>query len=172
MINLQEHFEYNWYVVYTKPRNEKKVSQELDKQGIVHYLPLVKTLRQWSDRKKKVEIPLFNSYVFVFVSSKEYFSVLKVVGVVKFITFSGKAVTIPEKQIDAIKKTLQHELEMEATTEIFKIGQKIEIIEGILAGINGEIITISGKNKFLLRIENIGYSLLITINKSAIKILN
>jgi transcription antitermination factor NusG len=164
--------EYKWYVIYTKPRNEKKVAAELLAKGIEHYCPLIKTMRQWSDRKKVIEVPLFNSYLFVFVSEKEFFEVLTVKGVVKYITFERKAVAIPEYQIEAIKQTLLNEIKFEVSTENFKIGQKIEIINGVLSGVLGEIVTISGKKQLLLRIENIGYSLLININQSDTKIRN
>ncbi len=164
--------EYKWYAIYTKPRNEKKVAAELLEKGIENYCPLIKTMRQWSDRKKWVEVPLFNSYLFVYVSDREYLEVLTIKGVVKYITFERKAVSIPDYQIDAIKKTLHNQVEFEITTENFKVGQIVEITGGVLSGVSGEIITISGKKKFLLRIENIGYSLLISINKSNIKILN
>lgn len=55
----------NWYVIYTKPKWEKKVAEQLADAGIECYCPLITQVRQWSDRKKKVVVPLFNSYVFV-----------------------------------------------------------------------------------------------------------
>ncbi len=164
--------EYKWYVIYTKPRNEKKVAFELSVKGIQNYCPLIKTMRQWSDRKKIVEVPLFNSYLFVFVSEREFLDVLTVKSVVKFITFEGKAIPISEYQIEAIRRTLHNEIKFEISTINFKIGQKVEIIKGILSGVMGEIVTISGKKQLLLRIENIGYSLLININQSDTKIRN
>ena len=66
-----------WYAIYTKSRNEKKVSSLLAEQDIEHYLPLVKKIRQWSDRRKTVEEPLFSSYIFVHITEKEHLPVCK-----------------------------------------------------------------------------------------------
>jgi len=69
-----------WFAAYTRSRNEKKVAGELEEQHIEYYLPLIKTIRQWSDRKKKVEVPLINSYIFVRIIEKEYLKVLQTTG--------------------------------------------------------------------------------------------
>ncbi len=99
----------HWYALYTKSRNEKKVHQLLEEAGIESYLPLIKTLKQWSDRKKWVEEPLFKSYIFVQVQANQYYHVLNIPGIVRYITFEGKAVIVPEKQILAIKQFLNNE---------------------------------------------------------------
>ena len=93
----------SWFAIYVKSRTEKKVSAELDKLGIDHYLPLLKVLKQWSDRKKWVIEPLFKSYIFVYIDTAQYYDVLKAINVVRYITFEGKAVAIPPQQIEAIK---------------------------------------------------------------------
>ena len=80
----------HWYAVYVRSRNEKKVYELIKEKDIETYLPLVKTLRQWSDRKKMVEVPLFNSYVFVYVDLLEHFKVRQVPGIVNFVCFEGK----------------------------------------------------------------------------------
>ena len=157
--------EYNWYAAYTKSRNEKKVFQLLQKNNIEVYLPLQKKLKQWSDRKKWVEVPLFNSYIFVKISSKEYFSVLKTPGIVKFISFEGKAVPIPESQITTLQKIIEGQIEFEISSEIFKKGDQIRIESGSFSGIYGEVIEIRDNKKFLIRIEPICYSLLINMNQ-------
>ena len=162
--------EYKWYAVYTKPRNEKKVVKELSIKGITNYCPLIKTLRQWSDRKKMVEEPLFRSYIFVNVSETEYYDAINTLGVVKYVTFGGKAVSIPENQIDIIKRTLNQNIDFEVSTKRFKKGEKIEVLHGSLAGLKGEIQTVSGKKTLLIRIDNIGYSLLVHIPQSNLKL--
>ena len=60
-----------WYAVYTRPRWEKKVASLLDDKDIVHYCPLNKVTRQWSDRKKVVMEPLFKGYIFVQVTEEK-----------------------------------------------------------------------------------------------------
>ena len=83
--------EKGWYAIYTHSRAEKRVSDRLTEAGIETFLPLQKTLRQWSDRKKLVEKPLISSYVFVKVVPREFFTVRKTDGVVKFIMLAGQA---------------------------------------------------------------------------------
>ena len=80
-----------WYAVYTNSRAEKRVSERISEMGIETFLPLQKTLRQWSDRKKLVEKPLISSYVFVKAVPKEFFPIRTTDGVVKFIMIQGKA---------------------------------------------------------------------------------
>ena len=89
-----------WFAIYVKSRHEKSVHAELQQKGIESSLPLMTVTRQWSDRRKKVEVPLFRSYVFVIIDiSKEKFDVLQTDGVVKFVTFNNVTVPIPEDQM-------------------------------------------------------------------------
>ena len=82
--------ELKWYVMYTRSRAEKKVADMLVEEGIEVYLPMVEELRQWSDRKKKVQKALFNGYVFVKTHRNNLWNCLKVPGAVKFVHFSGE----------------------------------------------------------------------------------
>eukprot|EP00764_Aduncisulcus_paluster_P000642 gnl/Carplike_NY0171/10911_a15483_114.p1 GENE.gnl/Carplike_NY0171/10911_a15483_114~~gnl/Carplike_NY0171/10911_a15483_114.p1 ORF type:complete len:180 (-),score=0.08 gnl/Carplike_NY0171/10911_a15483_114:64-603(-) len=145
-----------WYVIYTRSRAEKKVKEELTLQGIECFLPLQKKLRQWKDRKKWVETPLMSGYCFVRISLKEYDQVLRTNHVVCYITFEGKAAIIPEEQIDHLKQMLkQQDFEVSVTHENFEPGKKVEIIEGPMIGMRGELMEIRGKNKFILRFHQI-----------------
>ena len=153
---------YNWYAIRVKSRSEKRVYTDLTEQGIEAYLPLQKKLRQWSDRKKWVEMPLISGYVFVYISRKEYEIVLRVFNVVSYIYFEGKAAVIREEDINLLKRMLgQVDVELEITEEQFKPGQKVEIIAGPLLGVIGELIEFKGKNKVALRIPPLGYTVLI-----------
>lgn len=153
-----------WYVVYTRSRAEKKVEQELKLQGIECFLPLQKQLRQWKDRKKWVETPLLSGYCFVHISRKEYDQVLKTNHVVCYITFEGKAAVIPEKQIICLKSLLkQYDFEVSVSKENFEAGKKVEIIEGPMLGLQGELLESRGKHKFIIRIEQLETSFLVEV---------
>lgn len=153
---------YNWYALYTRSRQEKKVYQELTKQSIDAYLPLETKIKQWSDRKKKVEEPMIRSYVFVKSSEKEYYDILNTVGAVRYVTFEGKAAAIPEWQIEAMRRMLDYNLPHQYSDERFLKGEQIKITEGPLKGLEGEVVANSeGKQKVIIRIANIGYSLVI-----------
>ncbi len=155
--------ENRWFAAYTKPRNEKKVFDRLLSSGIETFLPLQKRIKQWSDRKKMVEEPLFRSYIFVKISAKDYYKVLNTPGVVRYITFEGKAVPIPEKQIDQIKQLLEQDIEIEAIEENIEPGTIVEVRFGSLMGLLGELITHQGKKKVVVRIDHISHSLLVTL---------
>ncbi len=161
-----------WYAIYTRSRNEKKVNHLLIESGIDTFLPLVKTLKQWSDRKKWVEEPLFKSYLFVHISPDQYYNVLNIPGVVKYIAFEGKAVIVPEKQILAIKHFLNNEEDNSIALEQFELGDKIEINKGSLIGLRGQLLQMQGKQKVKIEIESVGGSVILTIHKSYLKILS
>ena len=96
----------NWYVLYTKPKWEKKVAEQLNEKGIECYCPLIIKVKQWSDRKKKVEVPLFNSYVFVQIEDANRNSVFVSNGVVRYLFWLGKPAIVRDEEIDILKKSL------------------------------------------------------------------
>src|SRR5260221_3796633 len=99
-----------WYAVYTRPRWEKKVNALFAEKGIESFCPLNKVHKQWSDRVKLVEEPLFKSYVFVHVPRDEQAEVRLVNGVLNFVYWLGKPAVIKQVEIDRIKRFLnQHE---------------------------------------------------------------
>ncbi len=153
---------YNWYAVRVKSRSEKKVYADLTEQQIEAYVPLQRKLRQWSDRKKWVEMPLISGYVFVYISRKEYEIVLRTYNVVCYIYFEGKAATIRVEDINLLKRMLgEADIDLAITAEELKPGQKVEIVAGPLIGVVGELINFKGKNKVALRIPPLGYTVLI-----------
>ena len=161
----------NWYAVYTNPRAEKKAYAELISQAIEAYLPLQKILRQWSDRKKWVEEPLFRSYIFVNISQNRYFDVLNTAGIVRYITFEGKAVSIPQRQIDAIRYYLS---ETDMQTEHKEMpdlipGTVVEIMRGALKGLSGQLIEHKGQKRVSIEIEALGQFLHLNVSLSDLK---
>jgi transcriptional antiterminator RfaH len=168
---MEERELYNWQVIYTRSRQEKKLARILNEKGIKYYLPMTKTLKQWSDRKKMVEEVLFKSYIFVHVSEKEYYLALKCPGAVKYIFIEGKAAKISDNQIEAIKNTINNKLEFSISPDFFKKSKQVEIINGPLKGAIGEVVSINRKKKLLIRIEQIGYSLIAHIAPDSIKLL-
>lgn len=161
----------SWFAIYVKSRTEKKVSSELEKQGIDHYLPLIKILKQWSDRKKWVHEPLFKSYVFVYVDSLQYFEVLKAINVVRYISFEGKAVKIPPQQIEAVKYFLDDAEPKELSEEFWEKGQQVEVITGNMTGLTGELVEVKNKHQVRIKIEAINQIIFIQIPKNRLRII-
>lgn len=158
-----------WYAIYTRSRNEKKVANSLEEKGIQVYLPLLTTIKQWSDRKKKVEIPLFNSYLFVRIDNQNYINVLQTYGVVKFVTFRGERVAIPETQIMAVKAFLEEDDPMLTIEPEFIKGERVEVIRGQLRGLTGMLVEFKGKQRVMVEIEGIGHKIVLNLARSLLE---
>jgi len=161
-----------WYAVYVKSRYEKKTFKLLEEKHIETYLPLINRLKQWSDRKKMVEEPLFKSYVFVRTDLKDYFEILNTPGIVRFVCFEGKPVPVPENQLVAVKSYIG---EFDGEEEIDRLqdlheGQLVEIAYGQMKGLIGRLVEIKGKQRLLVNIEAVGQSLPISISRSQVTI--
>ena len=143
---------HNWYALYTRSRYEKRVEKLLREQGLTVYLPLMSTFRRWSDRMKKVEVPLFNSYLFVKTHPSDqhhYYNILHTPGVVRFISFESQPVPVPDHQIEALQRLSAEGYHLQPAEKPLKPGTPVEIKQGPLRGITGEVIQ-TGKNQVLI----------------------
>lgn len=150
-----------WYVIYTKPRNEKKVAERLVQAGITAYCPLITMVKQWSDRKKKVQIPLLNSYVFVNLEEKNREAVFQISGVVRYLFWLGKPAIVRETEIAALKSGLKDTMASFEVKDI-KVGDLLPIPSGPFQGKEGIIRQIS-KNSLQLVLTELG--VLITLHR-------
>jgi transcription antitermination factor NusG len=148
-----------WYVVYTKPRNEKRVADKLKDKGIETYCPLQEEVHQWSDRKKKVKVPVFRSYIFVHLGDykKESVPILETAGVVKFLWWLGKPGIVRDDEINNIRHFLEEYDHVEVVQQYAK-GEKVAITHGPLREQQGIIIDLD-KRKAKLYINSLGISL-------------
>lgn len=158
-----------WFAIYVKSRSEKKVLKLLEDIGVESFLPLITRVKQWSDRKKKVEEPLFRSYLFVNIPLSDYYTVLNVNGVVKFITFEKKPVPVPDNQIIAIKEYLNDTELHFIDYEDFKEGELVRIKSGQMKDLVGRFIKINGKHRVIIDIEAVGQSIPINIARSNVE---
>ncbi|MCK9402252.1 MAG: UpxY family transcription antiterminator [Chitinophagaceae bacterium] len=149
--------EKKWYAVYTKPRWEKKIDAALIKKGVESWCPLQKIEKQWSDRKKIIEDPLFKSYVFVRIDVTERTKVLMTDGLLNFVYYLGKPAVIKNEEVAIIKSYLA---EKDATISIFsKEGfmedAKIKVNHGVFMGNEGTVLR-GGKKKVYVKLESLG----------------
>ena len=152
----------NWHAIYVHSRAEKKVHSELSRKGIESFLPLQRRLRQWSDRKKWVEMPLISGYVFVHITRADYDQVLQIENVMQYVRFEGKAAVIRDQDIETLKRMLgQQEVEVEITRDELLPGMLVEIITGPMMGLKGELVSFRGNNKVALRILPLGFTILV-----------
>ena len=161
-----------WHAVYTRSRTEKKIAERLQEKEIEAYVPLRKVMRQWSDRKKLVEEPLIRSYVFVKILPEQYFEVLNTPGAVRYIFFSGKAATIPDRQIDVLKLITGQNTDTVSIPNTFKPGTKVKVIGGPLVGMVGELIHPAGKHNVVVRIDHLDHALSLTISPALLEIVS
>lgn len=159
--------EYRWFAVYTGSRSEKAVFKRLQQKGINVYLPLQKKLRVYGRKKRTVEFPLITCYIFVKVSKAEYVRVLETEGVLSFVKIRQNLISIPEAEIDLLKRVLGEGWEVEQTdTRQWKRGDLVEINQGRLTGIRGKLVDSDGKKLFTIELETLGVGLMIEIDKS------
>ncbi|MFC2114043.1 UpxY family transcription antiterminator [Bacteroidota bacterium] len=161
--------EPKWYAVYTKSRNEKKVSERFTERNVEHYLPIHSILKQWSDRRKWVEEPVFKSYIFVKVGLDDYYDVLNIEGVVTFVRFGQFPEVVPEVQVLTVKRMLESEYEIEVNTETYELGDIVQVDKGPMQGLIGSLIEIQGKHKLVVHVDVLGQNILMTIPKSQLK---
>ena len=160
-----------WYVMYTASRSEKKVADRLEERGWEVYLPIVEELRQWSDRKKKVQRPLFNGYVFVKTERNKLWECLQVPGAVKFVHFSGHHATIREEDLDTIKRVVATGVAIETDGSEIEPGEKVKVIGGPLQNMSGEVIEKGNKDYFLIRVPGIMQNMMITIERRFLQVI-
>lgn len=161
--------EEKWYALYTKARAEKQVYQRLTESNIETFLPLQKTIRIWSDRKKLVEKPLLSSYVFVRINYKSFPVIYKTTGVVKFVSFEGQPVSIPQRQIDNLRLIVNSDADVEVSSEKFAPGDNVEVVNGSLIGLTGELVKIGSHNRVIVRIDRLDQNLILKIPKAFLR---
>ena len=158
----------SWYAIYTRPRHEKKVHLQLTDKKFEAFLPLITRKRQWKDRKKKVEMPLFSSYLFVEFDYKYRFDVLETDGVVKIVNFNGVPAVVPDWQIESLKQMLTFPRTLQLETYI-RPGEIVEVTEGPMRGIRGTVVNRKNANRLVLTIEGIMQSVSVEVDEFILK---
>jgi len=147
----------NWFALYTTPRAEKKVFQRLEEAGYISYLPLLSTLKQWSDRKKKIEVPLISSYVFIQTDAVGLTKVRAVPGVVGVLNYLSKPAVVKEVEIENLKILLRDNNSVKVLEDVrIPKGTPIQVVKGQMTGVIGEMVHYKGKMKVIVRVEACG----------------
>jgi transcriptional antiterminator RfaH len=151
-----------WFVLYTKSRQEKKVAIQLEKMGITVYCPLITQIHQWSDRNKKVEVPLISSYVFVKLKEKDRETVFGVPGIVRYVYWLEKPAIVRDHEITIMKEWLSAEI-VDAKVESLRRGDSMSIPVGAFEGVEGVVEEIN-KSRVQLLLVDLGMK--ITLKRS------
>ncbi len=163
--------ENNWNVIYTASRQEKKVAQKLTEINAENYLPIIKVVSQWSDRKKIIEKPLFNGYVFV-RETRNTDDILKTTGVVGFLKYNKKNAIVFQHEIETIQSFIHYgyDISVVENHEEMGIGEKVMITDGTLKGQIGELYHKNDTKLFVIHFENFGNSLQVKIPSKLLKL--
>jgi transcriptional antiterminator RfaH len=161
-----------WYAIYTRPRWEKKVAARLTEKSIENYLPLIKTLKTWSDRKKWVQEPLFKSYIFVHVDKRDYIPALQTPGAIKYVSFENKPVSIPPIQIEAVRTFIESGEDLLSDIPDLKTGDRVYVTRGSLKGLEGTLIEFHQKHRVRVVIDGIQQSLHLNLPLSHLQLLH
>jgi len=163
---VNTNYSIGWHVLYVKSRTEKKVHESLLEMSIGSFLPLIKTVRKWSDRKKVVLQPLFPSYVFVNInSSLDFYKALSTNGACAYIRFGNQYARVREEEINSIKILVgADDIEgLVVDQQVPHVGETRTISYGPLCGLECEVLNINNTNKIIVRINSIQQSLTATI---------
>jgi transcription termination/antitermination protein NusG len=164
------HSEASWYAVSTKSRQEKVVASMLEYLVVDNFLPLINQERRWSDRKQMVAMPLFQGYVFVRIttSGELQLRVLKVPGVVDFVRNRTGPLAIPERQIEDVRAVLSHGVGC-SPYPFLKAGDRVRVVRGALAGLEGTLIRSGSQSKLVISIEMIQRSVAASVAESDVE---
>lgn len=155
----------NWYAIRTRSRHEKRVAEEIHEKGISSFLPQISKIHQWSDRRKKVDLPLFPGYVFVHTvsSSEARLAVLRTPGVAGFVGYQGRGTPIPDKQIEDIRLILDQNVPFELYP-FLEINQRVRVRGGCLDGVEGTLVAKNPDHSLVVSIDLIKRSILVRVS--------
>ncbi len=153
-----------WFAVQVKARHEKKVKNELEERGVATYLPLLAEVHTWSDRRKRVEVPLFPCYVFVSIvaTPENRVSVLRAGGVLGFVGSEKQGTPIPDKQIADVRTLLANGVPV-MTHPFLAVGQRVRIRGGSLDGVEGVLTELKGDRRLVVSVSTISRALSVSV---------
>lgn len=159
-----------WYAIFTKPRAEKKVHERMIDSDIEAFLPLVKTVRQWSDRKKTIQIPLISSYVFVHMLEKDLNQTLPIQGTVNVLKHLGKPAKVREIEIENLKilSDSNESFEIDNSIKVLK-GEVVEVLKGPFMGLIATCEKTSGNHRVIVKIDSLGSCIIVNVPLSYLR---
>jgi transcription antitermination factor NusG len=153
----------HWFAAYTFGNHEKRVAETLAGKGLEHFLPLYQSVRRWSDRRVRLQRPLFPGYVFVRMATQEKLNVQKIQGVVRLVGFNGQLTALPDDEIEILRRALTTEIA--AVPHPFRAaGARVRIVRGPLAGLSGLTVRRKGSTRVVLSIELIQRSVIVDMD--------
>jgi transcription antitermination factor NusG len=140
-----------WYAVHTRHQHERLVARTLANKGFEVFLPLYTEVRQWRDRVKKVEVPLFTCYVFLRGDLDRRLPILTTPGVHGLLSVAGKLAEIPEVEIEAVRSVVENKINVEPHP-FLKCGDLVRVKSGALRGVEGFLVRKKGQARLILSV--------------------
>lgn len=160
-----------WYAAYTRARHEKAILAQLAQRGVEQFLPLYESLRQWKDRKVRVQLPVFPSYIFVYLPLRDELRVLQIPGIVRLVSFSGHPVVLAEDEILALRKGLSSGLTLKPHPYLnVAVGKFVKVKSGPLSGLTGRLVRRKGDYRIVISIDSIMRSISAEISLADVEI--
>ena len=160
--------ERNWYAVYTCPRHEKRVAEQIKQNRISCFLPMYRSLRRWKDRRKELELALFPGYVFVRIAFRDRLQVLQIASVVRFVGFNGRPIPLPENEMESLMNGLSSGVRAEPHPYL-TVGRSVRVKYGPLAGTHGILVRRKEKFRVVLSLDLIMRSVAVEVDESDIE---
>jgi transcription antitermination factor NusG len=158
----------NWYAVYTCPRHEKFVAEQMNRRQVECFLPLYRTVRRWKDRRKELELALFPGYVFVHIAPDERLPVLQSAGVVRFVSFNGHPAPVVDSEIEPLMRALATGVRLEPHPYL-TIGRRVRIRYGPLAKVQGILTRRKDRYRVVLSLDILMRSVSVEVDESDIE---
>ncbi|MCX4029645.1 UpxY family transcription antiterminator [Endozoicomonas sp. SM1973] len=159
----------NWYAVYTRANCEAKLAVGLTDRNVEAFYPATEETRFWSDRKKKSKVPVFPSYIFVYINHDEFYQVKTTPGFSHFVSLKNEPTVIPESQISAVKQLMHSNYQWQAKTKTLSKGTPIEITEGPLQGYMGVLVADATQNNVAIEIPALCKAMVFTLKQYQFK---
>ena len=155
--------EPRWYALRTRSRHEKRVRDQLLQRNVDTFLPLCESWRQWKDRKKKIDLPLFPGYCFARFPLMDRLRVLTVLGVANLVSIDGRPEPIPEDELAAIQRLVSTKLQYDPHP-FLEEGMDVEVVRGPLAGVRGKLLRKDRVTRLVLAVTLVRQSALVEIH--------
>jgi transcription antitermination factor NusG len=152
-------------VAHVRSRHEKVVRQGLEQRGIEHLLPVYRSMRQWKDRRKQIEAALFPGYVFVHFALSRRAEVLKIPGVIQFVSCAAQPVSIPQHEIAPLQQGSRFGTNI-LPHPFLCAGQRVRVRSGPLAGVEGFILRRKDRVRLVISIAMIMRSASLEVDES------
>jgi len=159
-----------WYAAYTNANHEKRVAEQLGVREVEYFLPLYASARRWKDRRVTLQLPLFPGYIFVHIALRDRLKVQQVPGVARLVGFDGKLVALPEKEIQALRRSFESGVRAEPHPYL-TVGRRVRVKSGPLAGTQGILLRRKGNVRVVISIELIQRSVAVDTDVADVEVL-